>query len=108
MSVRWIAFILALAPASAALGQQDPLSGLGELLSACAADETCVLVETVPCGCAAGGGYLAVNGRYAELWAQIEAYLRERPPEVLCPQVYHCNDQSVARCEQGRCRVGAK
>ncbi|MFO1047029.1 MAG: hypothetical protein U1E52_03915 [Geminicoccaceae bacterium] len=108
MSLRWIAFVLALAPASASLGQQDPLSGLGELLTACAAGESCVLVETVPCGCAAGGSYLAVNRRYAELWAQIEAYLREQPPEVMCPQLYRCNDHSVAICEQGRCRVGTR
>ena len=104
----WVAasvLALALAPEARAQGTEEPLAGLGALLTACAAGETCALVETLPCGCAAGGGHLAVNGQYAELWAQIGRYLASRPPAVMCAQMYRCNEQARAVCRQGRCRV---
>ena len=104
----WVAvpvLTLALAAAAGARDTEEPLAPLGALLTACAAGETCALVETLPCGCAAGGGHLAVNGQYAELWAQIGHYLASRPPAVMCAQMYRCNEQARAVCRQGRCRV---
>lgn len=104
----WIAapvLALVLATGVRAQGREEPLAGLGELLTACAAGETCTLVETLPCGCAAGGGYLAINEQYAELWAQIAHYLASRPPAVMCAQMYRCNELARAVCRQGRCRV---
>ena len=64
--------------------------------------------QVLPCGCAAGGGYLALNGQYAELWAQIGRYLAGHPPAVMCAQMYRCTEQAHAVCRQGRCVVEAK
>ena len=107
----WVAgpvLSFALSTVAHAQAVQDPMSGLTELLTSCADGDKCAVVETVPCGCASGGGYVAINGNYEKLWAEIENFLKSRPPEVLCAQSYHCNDHALAVCRQGRCRVEVK
>lgn len=83
----------------------DPLSGVSAAMTKCTADAMCVVVDSLPCGCAQGGRHEAVNVGYRDLWDTIGRYLRENGPDLLCIQQFNCTEKPRAACLSGQCRI---
>lgn len=83
----------------------DPLSGVAAEMTRCTADAMCVVVDSLPCGCAQGGRHEAVNVQYRDLWDTIGRYIRNSAPDLLCIQQFNCIEKPRAACLSGRCRV---
>jgi hypothetical protein len=69
----------------------------------CAIDDDCTRVPADCCGCALGGADTAVPD------AQVDAHNAGLgcPPDPVCPGVDVCTPGDVARCDMGRCVLGA-
>ena len=75
-----------------------------EKISACFADNDCVLVAENCCPCSAGGGKKCINKNYVDEWNEELDF--ERRTEGACPQVYLCNSNPTGcKCSHGACVV---
>lgn len=83
----------------------DPLSGVSAEMTRCTADEMCVVVDSLPCGCAQGGRHEAVNVEYRDLWTSMGQYIRSHAPDIVCVQQFNCAEKPRAACLSNRCRI---
>lgn len=98
---------LAAASCHGAMAQdgRDLLSGVSAAMTSCTSDEMCIVVDSLPCGCAQGGRHEALNVGYKDLWASIGQYLQSAAPGIMCMQQFNCTERPRAACVSGHCRA---
>ena len=91
--------------AANARSQDDILSYLSTYLPSCSHDGECIVVDTIPCGCAMGGRQVAINARYRKLWSDLGRDFTKSSPAVACPALYSCIAHPKAACVANSCTV---
>lgn len=79
-----------------------PLSGGAADYFSCRRDADCIVeAQRDCCPCSAGGKQVAIAKKAAEAYRAARA--GRCVGDLLCPQVYLCDDQARAVCRAGRC-----
>ena len=79
----------------------DVLGDLSSIVTSCTKNAQCIVVDSLPCGCAEGGTQVAINASYRQFWNALRADARTLP--IACAQVYRCKPRPKAFCVLGHC-----